>query len=168
MIAENQEKKQRMSLIAAIGSNRELGKNNTLLWNIPEDMKRFRELTTGHAVIMGQKTYESIGKPLPNRTNIIVTVDKEFESKECFVCYSLEEALEKARDIDHEEVFVIGGGSVYRQMIDKADRLYLTLVKGKFQADVFFPEYEHIFSRVISLQKSQDEHFSYEFIVLEK
>lgn len=158
----------RLSIIAAVGRNRELGKNNALLWNIPEDMRRFRELTTGHAVIMGQKTYESIGRPLPNRTNIVLTLDTTFEASGCVVCYSLDEALEKAKEVEKDEVFVIGGGSIYGQFIGMADRLYLTLVDGEFEADTFFPEYEHLFRSVVSCEKKGDANYQYEFLTLEK
>ena len=157
----------RLSIVAAIGKHRELGKNNALLWDIPEDMRHFRELTTGHTVLMGQKTYESIGRPLPNRRNIILTIDKSFTAEGCIICYSLEEALAKAREIEPEEAFVIGGGSVYAQALPFAERLYLTLVDGAFEADVFFPEYPE-FTRIISQRESQDEQHRYTFLVLEK
>ncbi len=157
----------RLSIIAAIGKHRELGKNNALLWDIPEDMRHFRELTTGHTVLMGQKTYESIGRPLPNRRNIILTIDKSFTAEGCIICYSLEEALAKAREIEPEEAFVIGGGSVYAQALPFAERLYLTLVDGTFEADVFFPYYK-AFSRVIERRDGGDENYKYSFIVLEK
>lgn len=157
----------KISMIAAIGKNRELGKNNTLLWNIPEDMRHFRELTTGHAVIMGQRTYESIGRPLPNRTNIVLTVDPAFDAPGCVVCYSWDEALSEARKIESEEAFIIGGGSIYAQAISFADRLYLTLVDGEFDADVFFPDYTPFF-KVISRRDSSDENHAYSFVVLER
>src|SRR3989338_5923686 len=145
-------KKPIISLIAAIGENRELGKNNKLLWNIPEDMKRFRELTRGHVVIMGRKTYESIGRPLPNRINIIVTRDKKFGEHVSinqligtFVAHSLEGAIKRAKPLTtnykllttSDEVFIIGGGQIYEQGIKYADKLYLTIVKGEFEADTF-------------------------------
>lgn len=157
----------RISMIAALGKNRELGKNNALLWDIPEDMKHFRELTTGHAVIMGQRTYESIGRPLPNRTNIVLTIDTEFKAPGCIVCHSLEEAFAKAREFEREEVFVIGGGSVYAQAISSAERLYLTLVDGEFDADVFFPDYSE-FGRVVERKEGSDGTYEYGFFVLER
>lgn len=157
----------KLSIIAAIGKNRELGKNNALLWSIPEDMKHFRELTTGHAIIMGQKTYESIGRPLPNRTNIVLTWDKDFQAPGCTVCFSMEGAIARAKETESEEAFVIGGGSIYAQALPLADRLYLTLVDGVFDADVFFPEYSD-FSQVIDRRESQDVNYKYSFLVLEK
>lgn len=148
-----------LSIIAAIGDNRELGKNNQLLWHIPEDMKRFKTLTTGHTVIMGRKTYESIGKPLPNRVNIIITSDTTFTAPNCVIAHSLDEALQKSTDT---ETFVIGGASIYNQAIDKADKLYLTKVKGTFDADTFFPDYSR-FSNVVSEEKKQDDRYTYTF-----
>lgn len=131
-----------LSIISAIGNNNEIGKANALLWNLPVDMKHFRETTKGHTVIMGQKTFESIGRSLPNRRNIILTLDKTFKREDAEVVYSLEELdklLDKTSQKD-EEFFVIGGGQVYRLFIDKADRLYITHVNASFpDADTFFP-----------------------------
>lgn len=131
-----------LSIISAIGNNNEIGKKNALLWNLPIDMKHFRETTTGHPVIMGQKTFESIGRPLPNRRNVILTLDKNFKRDDAEVVYSLEELdklLETTSQKD-EEFFVIGGGQIYKLFIEKADRLYITHVNGKFpDADTYFP-----------------------------
>jgi dihydrofolate reductase len=151
-----------VSIIAAIGDNRELGKNNALLWHIPQDLKRFKTLTTGHTVIMGRKTYESIGKSLPNRTNIIITKDKEFTAPGCIIAHSLDEAIQKSQDA---EIFIIGGASVYQQAIDKADKLYLTKVKGTFDADTYFPDYSR-FSNVVSSVQKRDDTYRYTFLEL--
>lgn len=151
-----------LSIIAAIGDNRELGKNNTLLWHIPQDMKRFKALTTGHTVIMGRKTYESIGIPLPNRTNIIITNDKKFTAPGCIIAHSLDEAIQKSKDT---ETFIIGGASIYSQAIDRADKLYLTKVKGTFDADTYFPDYSR-FSTVVSNVQKQDDRYTYTFLEL--
>ncbi len=131
-----------VSIIVAVAKNRAIGKNNQLLWNIPEDLQHFKEITLGHPVIMGQRTYESIGRPLPKRQNIILTQDKNLKIDGVDICYSLPEAIELAKSYDKDEVFIIGGGSVYAQAIDFADKLYLTLVDEEFDADVFFPEYK--------------------------
>ena len=133
-----------ISIIAAIGKNRELGKDNKLLWHIPEDFKRFKTLTSGHIVIMGRKTFESIGKPLPNRANIVVTKNQAWTALGCTVCYSLEEAIEKAKKNlpAGRQVFIIGGAEIYKQGIQYADKLYLTLVNQEYpEADAFFPDY---------------------------
>jgi len=135
----------RISLIAAIGARtRALGANNALLWRIPEDLKRFKEMTLGHPIIMGRKTYESIGRPLPGRTNIVLS-DVVFDAPpEVRVCSSLEGAFEAAAATGTDEVFVIGGGLVYAQTIGVADRLYLTLVYDDAPGDTYFPEYTHL------------------------
>jgi len=130
--------KPKVSIIAAIAENRAIGKNNKLLWRIPEDLKRFKKVTEGHAVIMGRKTYESIGKPLPNRLNIIITRNTSYKPPACFVFPSLGEALVYAKKYEKEEIFVIGGGEIYRQALPLTDKLYLTVVKGEYEADTFF------------------------------
>lgn len=152
-----------ISLVAAIGRRGELGKGNQLLWHIPEDMKRFRFLTSGHSVIMGQKTYESIGRALPNRTNIIMTKDASFHAKGCIVMHSLEDVMKFIYENNPEtEVFVIGGGMIYTLFLPFAKKLYITLVDAEFDADVFFPEYESMF--ILSHDEPHsDENFSYRF-----
>lgn len=154
--------KKTLSIIAAIGDNRELGKNNQLLWHIPEDLKRFKALTLGHTVIMGRKTYEYLGKPLPNRTNIIITNDKEFTAPGCTIAHSLDEAIQKSSDT---ETFIIGGASIYKQAIDRVDKLYLTRVSGSFDADAFFPDYSR-FSHVVSKAEKHDDTYTYTFLEL--
>lgn len=131
-----------LSIISAIGKNNEIGKRNALLWDLPADMKHFREITKGHTVIMGQKTFESIGRPLPNRRNIIITLDKNFISERIEIVHSPEEldVLLKKSEKPEEEAFIIGGGQIYKLFIDKADRLYITHVDVEFpDADTFFP-----------------------------
>lgn len=154
-----------ISIIAAIGENRELGKDNKLLWHIPEDFARFKKITSGHPVIMGRTTYESIGKPLPGRTNIIVTRNKDYKAKGCRICNSLENAIEVASQINNSEIFIIGGGQIYEQGIKHADKLYLTIVKGKFTADTFFPNYSK-FRKVVYKKDGQDKKYKYTFLEL--
>lgn len=158
-------KKTQISIIAAIGSNRELGKDNKLLWQIPDDMKRFKVLTMGHPVIMGRTTYLSIGKPLSGRINIILTRDKTFKAPGCIVAYSLDEALTIARETEPDEIFIIGGGKIYEQTIDVADKLYLTVVVGTYDADTYFPKYSR-FAKVVSEKKREYEKLSYKFLEL--
>ena len=125
-----------VSVIVAIAENYVIGDKNTLLWNIKEDMRRFRTTTTGHPVIMGRKTYESIGRPLPKRTNVVITRgDSEFEG--CLVAHSLEEAV--AMFPTDEEVFIIGGAQIYNQALPLADKLYLTIVHRNYDGDTSFP-----------------------------
>jgi len=157
----------KISMICAIAENRAIGKNNELLWHIPEDFKHFKEITDGHAMIMGQKTYESIGRPLPNRTNIVLTKDKDFNAEGVVVCYSIPEALKKAEDTGEKEVFIIGGGSIYAQFIDLADKLYLTIVEGNFEADTFFPDYSQ-FTKIKETGRGEDENHKFKFLELEK
>lgn len=134
-----------LSIISAIANNNEIGQKNKLLWDLPIDMKHFKETTTGHPVIMGQKTFESIGRPLPNRRNIVLTLDENFKSENIEVFHSIEsliESLEKSLEVN-EEAFVIGGGQIYRLFINKADKLYITHVNADFpDADTYFPEIE--------------------------
>ncbi len=129
-----------LSIIAAIGKNNELGKGNDLLWRIPADQKHFRQATTGHAVVMGRKTYESLGRPLPNRRNIVITRDKNYMGLGIEVVHSLDEALNLFKN-SNEEVFSIGGAEIYKQSIEKADKLYITHIDASDKkADAFFPE----------------------------
>ena len=129
-----------ITLIAAIGENNELGKNNKMLWHLPDDFKRFKKVTTGHAVIMGRKTYESLGKKaLPKRTNVVITRDRNYEGGCAIVVDSLKKALRVIHDPDP---YIIGGGEIYRQALKIADRLDLTIVHDTFEADTFFPEFD--------------------------
>lgn len=130
----------RVSLIAAMAENRVIGIHNRLPWHLPDDLKRFRRLTTGHTIIMGRRNYESIGKPLPQRRNIVVSRRPDYQAPGCVVVHSLEEALAVAGE--DSEVFIIGGAEIYRQMMAIADRLYLTLVHADVDGDTFFPEFD--------------------------
>lgn len=173
-----------ISIIAAIGKNRELGKDNKLLWHIPEDFKRFKDLTSGHVVIMGRKTYESLPekfRPLPNRANIVVTRDMNFNAKGITVCHSIEEALQFAKQektsavfplpsptAEVKEIFIIGGASIYEQGIKYADKLYLTLVDKEYpDADAFFPEYSE-FKKKVFEEDHKKGNIQFKFITLEK
>ncbi len=129
-----------ITLIAAAADNNAIGKNNELLWHLPDDFKRFKALTTGHTIIMGRKTFESFPRPLPKRTHIIITRDKTYTVPypDCMIVYSLEEALQK---VSEEELgFVIGGGEIYSQSLPYADTIELTRVHTNFSADTYFPE----------------------------
>jgi dihydrofolate reductase len=126
-----------ISLIAAVAENGAIGRDNRLLWHIPEDLKRFRQLTTGHTVIMGRKTFDSIGKPLPNRHNIVVTKNaSSVDGRDVVAAPSVQAALREAQG---DEVFIIGGASIYQAAMPLAQRLYITRVHGSFEADTFFP-----------------------------
>lgn len=155
-----------ISIIVAIAANLAIGKNNDLLWHIPGDMKYFKRITSGHPVIMGKRTYDSLPrKPLPNRRNIVITDVADEQIPGCEMAYSIEASMRLCNT--EEENFIIGGASVYRQFLPFADRLYLTRVHKEFDGDVFFPEVD--FSQWVLLSKEDhgpDEHndfsFSYE------
>lgn len=127
----------KITIIAAIGNQRELGKDGDLLWVIPEDLKHFKQVTSGHAVLMGRKTYESIGFALPGRRNIVITSDVNYSAPGVEVIHSYDEIPN-----DIEELFVIGGEKLYKDFLDKADCMWITRVDGTFDADVFFPEFD--------------------------
>jgi dihydrofolate reductase len=154
-----------ISIIAAVAENRAIGLKNKLLWDIPEDMKHFQVITRGHPVIMGQKTFESIGKPLPNRVNIVLTQEPDLKIVGCITVNSIEQALTEAKKHDQEEIFFVGGGTVYKQALPLADKLYLTVVKGNFEADTYFPDYAQ-FTKVVSRRESHDDNFHYTFLEL--
>ena len=154
-----------ISIIAAVAENRAIGLKNQLLWDIPEDMQHFRAITRGHPVIMGQKTFESIGQPLPNRVNIVLTQDRNYQPEGCIPVYSIEQAIAEAKKHDDKEIFFIGGGMVYKQALPLADKLYLTVVKGNFEADTYFPDYSE-FTKVVSRRESHDHNFHYTFMEL--
>ena len=129
-----------ISIIGAIAENGIIGDKNALLWNIKEDMRRFRTTTVGHPVVMGRKTFESIGRPLPKRTNVVITRgDIEFEG--CLVAHSIEEAVKMFSP--DEEVFIIGGAQIYKQALPLADKLYLTIVHRNYEGDTSFPEIDY-------------------------
>ena len=148
----------RVSIIAALGKNRELGRGNDLLWRIPDDLKRFKSLTLGHPVIMGRKTFESIGKPLTGRTNLVVSRSS----------LSFENALAQAKKLDDKEVFIIGGAQIYAAAFPHADRLYLTLIDDTRDGDAFFPEYESLFTKKVSEEEREQSGLKYRWLTLEK
>ena len=127
-----------VSFVVAIAENNAIGKNNELLWSLPKDMKHFKEITSGHTIIMGRKTFDSMGKPLPNRRNIVITRKKDLNIPGAEVVNSLDQALTLCNN--EQEVYVIGGAEIYNEALPKTDRIYLTRVHKSFEADAFFPE----------------------------
>ena len=127
-----------ITLIAAVSENNALGKDNQLLWHLPDDFKRFKNITSGHHIIMGRKTFESFPKPLPNRTHVIITRQKDYQSEGCLIVDSFAKAISVCPK--DEELFIIGGGEIYNQSIEMADKLDITRVHHTFDADTFFPE----------------------------
>jgi dihydrofolate reductase len=156
----------RLSLIAAIGENRELGRGNDLIWRISPDLQRVKALTMGHPIIMGRRTHESIGRPLPGRTNIVVTRTLS-EIPGCVVAPSLAAALAVARATNDTEAFIFGGAQLYQEALPQADRLYLTLIHATAKdADVFFPEYSR-FNRKIAEEHHPEHTPPFTWVTLE-
>lgn len=132
-----------ISAIVAMSQNRVIGKDNKIPWHLPADLKYFKKTTLNHHIILGRKCYESIGKPLPRRTNIIVTRNKTFKAEGCVIVNSIGEGLAYARERDEIEVFIVGGGEIYRQSIHLWDKLYLTEVEIEIFGDIFFPKIDN-------------------------
>ncbi|HCN48247.1 MAG TPA: dihydrofolate reductase [Chryseobacterium sp.] len=151
------------TIVVAMGEKNEIGFENQLLWHLPKDLKHFKDITSGHPVIMGRKTYESIGKALPNRTNIVVSRKKDWFEEGILIVGSLKEAIKFAKKID-EEVFIIGGGNIYEQTMDIVDKLEVTLVKADLQADTFFPKIDgKIWKKTNEVCHEKDEKNGYDF-----
>lgn len=155
-----------IKLIVAISKNRVIGDSNKLIWNLPADLKKFKEITTGHPIVMGRKTYESIGRPLPNRRNIIITRDESYEVGGCEVVNSIEEALLLTGD----DCFIIGGGEIYKQTLNIADQIYMTVVDEEFEGDTTFPELptEWYISSKEDHLADEKNHYNYSFLFYEK
>lgn len=156
-----------ISIIVALGSNLAIGKNNSLVWHLPADMKFFKEKTTGHCVITGRKNYESIPekfRPLPNRTNIIITRQQDYNAPGTIITSSIEEAIRKAEQTGDTEIFIIGGGDIFKQSLHLADTLYLTEIEECFDADVFFPKLNMLEWQEVSRVKGiRDEKNKYDY-----
>jgi dihydrofolate reductase len=154
-----------ISMICAVGKNLAIGRDNKLIWNLPDDLKHFRNITAGHTVIMGDRTFESIGRPLPNRKNVVVSLDKNYQAPGCVVRNSLEEVLSEYKNSE-EEVFVIGGATIYRLSLPYVDKLYLTLVDdAPADADAFFPDFSE-FAKEISREEHEENGVKYAFVEL--
>lgn len=156
-------------MIAAMASNRALGINNSLLWHISEDLAYFKRITSGAVVVMGRRTFESLGRPLPKRENVVVSGNDAYRADGVVVCPSLEEAL--ARYAGRDEIFIIGGGQIYRQAMPFADRIYLTEVMHEYKADTFFPELDpliwHESSRTHNM-RGADFEYPFDFVVYDR
>ena len=158
-----------ISIIAAIGKNKVIGNKNTLPWKLPADMEHFKQLTMGKPVIVGRKTFESIGKALPGRKNIVISHLPDYKAEGCIVVHSAEEALKEAGN--HGEVKIAGGATIYKEFLPKADKLYLTLIDSDFEGDAYFPEYKIEEWEEVSYEeheRDKDNQFNYTFIVLRR
>lgn len=155
-----------LSLIAALSRNHAVGIDNRLPWHLPADLKYFKATTSGHPIIMGRKTYDSIGRPLPGRHNIVVTRNAGWQADGVTVVHSIEEALAAAGDA--AEVFLIGGATLYAEALPRAERLYLTEIEAEFEGDAFFPDWPRAEFREIGRERHQTDTFSYSFAVYER
>ncbi|MCK0191248.1 dihydrofolate reductase [Arenibacter sp. F20364] len=156
-----------LSIIAAAAENNALGKDNDLLWHLPDDFKRFKTLTSGHKIIMGRKTFESFPKPLPNRTHIIITRDTDYSTiyADCIVVHSLDEALDLVKE--ESLSFIIGGGEIYKLGLEHANQIDLTRVHASFEADTFFPDFDENKWQLTNKEyHAKDERHKYDFTYL--
>lgn len=157
----------KIAMIAAVAENRVIGRNNDMVWHLPDDMRFFMQKTTGHHVIMGRKNFDSLPakyKPLPNRVNVVITRQKDLQIEGVHVVNSLEEALEIAKANHEEEAFVIGGGEIYALALEQADTLYITEVKAQFDGDAFFPDFDKSeWTETGRHRHTRDEKHNYEF-----
>lgn len=146
-----------------MGLNREIGVDNHLPWHLPKDLKHFKEITSGHPIIMGRKTYESIGKPLPNRTNIVISRKKDWFEEGILIVGSIKEAIKFGQKID-EDIFIIGGGNIFEQTMDIADKLEVTEIKTNIEADTFFPKIDpKIWTKTDEICHEKDEKNNFDF-----
>jgi dihydrofolate reductase len=158
-----------VTMVAAIGENNAIGKDNDLLWYLPKDLRHFKTITNGHTVIMGRKTFDSVGKPLPNRRNIIITRNTDLQIEGTEVVHTIEDALELAKE--DGEVFIIGGEEIYKIAMKHTDKIYLTVVHESFEADAFFPEIDkNLWVETASEKHLPDEknNLSFTFSTLER
>ena len=154
-----------------MGRNQVIGIKNSLPWKLPADMEHFHQLTMGKPIIMGQKTFESIGRALPGRTNIVLTLDKNWQAPGCLVANSIEEAIRIAEKLDAKEVMIGGGVSIYKQFLPLADRMYLTLIEGDFAGDAYFPEFDYNDweeKERIENTADKDNPYQYSFLTLQR
>lgn len=150
-----------LSLIVCMDANRVIGKDNELIWHLPEDLKYFRKTTSGHSVIMGRKTFESIGRPLPKRTNYIITRDKNFSAEGCIVINNINDIL---NNNTNEEIFIIGGAEIYKLFLPFADKLYITEIESEFEGDTFFPEFDkNVWTEIFKEKGLKDEKNPYDY-----
>ena len=165
----------KIAMIAAVAENNAIGINNKMPWYLPGDLRYFKAVTMGKPIIMGRKTFDSLRKPLPGRTNIVITRDQDWQHEGVKVVHSLDEALALAEDIalinGNEEVMVIGGAQIYVQALDKADRLYLTRVYQSFEGDAFFPEInedEWLETARQDMQSEDEDPLTFSYLVLDR
>lgn len=158
-----------ISIIVAVGKNNEIGKDNQLLWHLPNDLKYFKQITMGLPVIMGRKTYESIGRPLPGRVNVIITRNSNFQPEGCIVVDSIQNAMKATMPAN--DIMIIGGAEIYTQTLPIADRIYVTEVEAELEADKFFPSIDNSYWEEISRKhnsKDEKNEFNHDFVVYKR
>ena len=161
----------RISLIAAMARNRSIGIDNRLPWHLPADLKRFKALTMGHPMVIGRRTYDSVGRALPGRTTIVVTRQPGWTAPGVIVAHTLDEALDEAVRLDDAEVFVGGGQEIFRLALDRADRIYLTVIDRDFPGDTFFPEFDELRWRIVEREEhppTEARPYAFSFVTYEK
>ena len=160
-----------ISLVVAASENNAIGKNNQLIWHLPNDLKFFKNITWGFPVIMGRKSFESVNKPLPGRTNIVITTNPDWKVETVIVVKNLKDAIQKAAETNSKQIFIIGGGDIYKQSMDIADSIYITRVHADLEGDTFFPEIDRSKWKLTSNQdfEADEKHeYSYSFQIWEK
>jgi len=160
-----------ISLIVAMDKNNAIGYKNDLPWHLPADLKYFKKITTGHPIIMGRKTRDSIGRNLPNRTNIVITRNKEYQETDCLVFYSVDEWRKWSKTQEEQEMFIIGGAEIFKETLASADRLYITKIDAEYPGDTFFPPLDWSNWKLISEtegQKDEKNPVDYCFLVYER
>ncbi len=160
-----------IKILVACDENRVIGKDNQLIWHLPADLKRFKSLTTGHVILMGRKTYESIGKPLPNRTTIVITRQVDFQAEGTITAHSVEEAILKAKSLSREDIFIVGGAEIYSLSLALADQLLVTQLHDIFEGDAFFPEISADTWEIVDRERGVTDEknpFQYSYITYQK
>ncbi len=158
----------KLSIVVALANNNVIGKDGKLPWNIPEDKKRFKKITEGHCVLMGRETHDSIGGPLPARTNLILTRDKTLQKEGCVVLHTLRDAVKYAIQNGEQELMVIGGEQIYRLTLPLVEKIYMTKILQDFEGDTFFPQIDETSWKEISREEFHDEKIPFEFRTLER
>ncbi|MHA6247298.1 dihydrofolate reductase [Pontibacter sp. CAU 1760] len=159
-----------IAIVVAAAENNVIGKDNNLIWHLPADLRHFKQMTMGHPIVMGRKTYESIGKPLPGRTTVIITSQEDYKAEGCIITYSVQEALDEAKKLD-EAVYIIGGAEIYKQALPLTDTVYLTRIHQAFEGDVSFPALDTADWVTVSAEHHQPDEknpYSYSFLELQR
>ena len=160
-----------ISFVVAMDQNRVIGSNNDMPWHLPNDLQHFKNITTGHTIVMGRKTFDSIGRVLPNRKHIVLTRSEQSFPEEVEVVRNTDEILQYAKDHEAEEIFIIGGGELFKQMMPYVDKMYITLIEESFEGDVFFPEFDESEWELIEKEKGEKDElnpYNYYFLTYER